>query len=300
MVAKLTYEFVKNSFEKDGYSLISKDYVNYESKLNYVCPNGHTHSISFGNWKQGYRCKLCAIESKRVDIKIIIKSFELEGYYLYSNKYINNKNKLEYLCPNNHRHYTSWSSWLKGCRCPYCSDKYKKDITIIRNAFEFEGYTLISDEYNNNNSKLLYICPNGNTHSITWHNWVSGYRCPCYKCQKHKYDKLSISMIGKYLGKDNPNWQGGTSSEKYCHVWQDQEYRQDIRDRDNNRCLNPYCNSNAKEDLTIHHIDYNKKNCHPNNLITICRSCNSKANKDRGWHESWYKAIMCRRYGYSY
>ena len=52
--------------------------------------------------------------------------------------------------------------------------------------------------------------------------------------------------------------------------------------------------------LNIHHINYIKKNCHPWNLISLCRGCNTKANYNRRWHKHWYQAIMYRRYGYNY
>jgi 5-methylcytosine-specific restriction endonuclease McrA len=65
---------------------------------------------------------------------------------------------------------------------------------------------------------------------------------------------------------------------------------------DKYKCLNPYCSKKSSK-LHIHHIDYNKKNCHPSNLITICNSCNSMANKDRNWHQTWYQAIIKNRYG---
>ncbi len=48
--------------------------------------------------------------------------------------------------------------------------------------------------------------------------------------------------------------------------------------------------------LVIQHIDYNKKNCKLSNLITVCSSCNGKANGNREWHTAWYKAIIHRRY----
>ena len=64
--------------------------------------------------------------------------------------------------------------------------------------------------------------------------------------------------------------------------------------------MNPDCNFKFNDRLVIHHIDYNKKNCNLNNLITLCRSCNAKANYNRDWHKSWYQAIMFKRYGNIY
>jgi len=94
---------------------------------------------------------------------------------------------------------------------------------------------------------------------------------------------------------NNPNWKGGISCEPYCQVWVDQDYKESIKKRDKYQCLNPACNHKSKN-LCLHHIDYNKKNCHPNNLIVLCISCNAKANFDRKWHTEWYKRILNRRY----
>jgi len=42
--------------------------------------------------------------------------------------------------------------------------------------------------------------------------------------------------------------------------------------------------------LTIHHIDYDKRNCDDGNLITLCHSCNPRANSNR---DQW-KAVFTR------
>jgi len=97
----------------------------------------------------------------------------------------------------------------------------------------------------------------------------------------------------------NANWKGGISCEPYCFEWSFKEYKDFIKERDKNICLNPYCQK-LDNKLRIHHIDYNKKNCHSSNLITVCSSCNSRANKDRNWHTAWYRAVLYRRYNYKY
>lgn len=78
---------------------------------------------------------------------------------------------------------------------------------------------------------------------------------------------------------NNYNWKGG--DKEYCSLWNDRRYKSDIRERNNNNvCQNPYCFNSTKK-LNIHHIDYDKKNCHPSNLITSCVWCNSEVNYDR-------------------
>jgi len=108
-------------------------------------------------------------------------------------------------------------------------------------------------------------------------------------------NKISIKLIGTNCGENNPAWKGGVSGEPYCEQWLDQDYKESIKERDDYKCLNPECNKTTNK-LCIHHINYDKKNCHPSNLITVCFSCNSKANKNRKWHKAWYQAIIYQRY----
>ena len=121
--------------------------------------------------------------------------------------------------------------------------------------------------------------------------------------------KLKMSILHK--GKGNPmysmsgelcpSWKGGISQQDYCPVFYDEEYKQDIRDRDGNICLN--CGKTEEQNgrkLDVHHIDYDKQNCPPKNLVTVCTSCNSQANFEREWHTSWYQAMLKNRYNYKY
>lgn len=56
---KPTIEFVKKSFEQYGYKLLSKEYINSDNHLEYVCPEGHKHSMKWNNWRIGRRCPSC-------------------------------------------------------------------------------------------------------------------------------------------------------------------------------------------------------------------------------------------------
>ena len=97
----------------------------------------------------------------------------------------------------------------------------------------------------------------------------------------------------RQCGHKNSNWQGGIQYEPYCSAWGDEEFREDIRERDNHQCQNPDCWGTGDR-ICIHHIDYEKRNCHPDNLITLCSSCNVRANYDREWHTAYYNAFMQR------
>ena len=117
---------------------------------------------------------------------------------------------------------------------------------------------------------------------------------PMYNKFHSEETKRKLSIIN--TGELNGNWKGGISCEPYCFEWSSKEFKDFIKERDGYRCLNPFCFGNIHK-LCVHHINYNKKDCVPENLITLCTSCNSRANKNRKWHEAWYKAIINRRYG---
>lgn len=283
---KPTIEQVRDSFASERYTLLTTEYVNAHTKLDYVCPEGHKHSIKWNKWQQGYRCYYCFGTIKHT-YEFIYNEFKKENYTLISTEYINAKTKLDYICDKGHKHSMEYSSWKNGNRCPSCAGTLKFTYDEVYNYFNQKGYILVSTEYINTQTKLDYICPNGHAHSMQYNNFRTGQRCP------------TCALVNR-SGPGHYNWIKDRALKEYCEAWRDEEYKADIRERDGNRCLNPYCASEHPEDLNIHHINYDKKDCHPKNLITVCRSCNSKANTDRAWHQSWYQSLLHNRYGYKY
>lgn len=93
--------------------------------------------------------------------------------------------------------------------------------------------------------------------------------------------------IGFNKGKKHWNWRGGLSKEGYSQDWTE-TLRRSIRERDRYVCK--ICGL-IQGDLAhdVHHIDYNKKNCNPDNLITLCHSCHQHTNKNR---EYWVKYFL--------
>lgn len=81
------------------------------------------------------------------------------------------------------------------------------------------------------------------------------------------------------FGEKNPCWKGGISFEPYSIDWT-RTLRQSIRERDKYTCQ--LCGEIQEERAhSIHHIDYDKLNNNPNNLITLCISCHMKTNHNR-------------------
>jgi len=90
-------------------------------------------------------------------------------------------------------------------------------------------------------------------------------------------------------GEKGSNWRGGISFEIYPENWTD-DLKESIRKRDGYVCQecglhqDEYTKYNKK--FHIHHIDYDKHNLNPENLITLCNSCHCKTNFNR---EYWIK-----------
>jgi hypothetical protein len=108
--------------------------------------------------------------------------------------------------------------------------------------------------------------------------------------EEHKR-KLSLALKGDkcYL------WKGGLSFEPYGLEF-NKQLKKKIRLRDSFCCQDCLKNeSEFNKKLYIHHIDFNKKNNNPINLISLCNKCHIKTNfKREGWID-YYKNIMQER-----
>lgn len=84
------------------------------------------------------------------------------------------------------------------------------------------------------------------------------------------------------FGEKHWNWQGGRSFEPYSVDWRE-TLRRSIRERDHYICQK--CSQYGN---VVHHIDYNKQNCNPDNLITLCGRCNTKVNAHRNYWKNYF------------
>lgn len=209
MPKKLTIEFIRKEFKKEGYTLLTKNYINNTQKLKYICYAGHVGKICFSSWEQGHRCSECA-GLKKLTITFIRKQFGKEGYILLSDVYVNSKTLLEYICPKKHRWFISWNNWKHGHRCPRCSkggennSNYNPSLTDKdRNSGRFVfGYKEWKYEVKEKDNFTCQVCGDNKGGNLVSHHLDSyhnnpGLRiapdngvCLCEKCHKafhHKY-----------------------------------------------------------------------------------------------------------------
>ncbi len=202
---RILYEQVKQVFENEQYELLSKEYINKNKYLDFICPNGHRHKITFGSWKQGHRCRFCH-GNQKISYGFIKQSFESEGYKLISKEYKNAYSYLSFICPIGHKHKIKWYSWKQGTRCGKCSNFYNITYKQVKESFEKEKYILLSTEYINAHSYLDFICPNGHKHKIKWHKWQDGQRCGKCDIKWSKNEKEIYEYIKRnYNGTIIPN-----------------------------------------------------------------------------------------------
>jgi len=320
MPEKLTIEYIKNEFKNRGLHLLTTVYINNRTKLVYKCKYGKFHTTNWINWSRS-KSKICkcerSINLRNIQYDKLKKIIEEKGGTLLSCKeqYINNKVKIIYICNNKHVNNVIPENIFKGHWCRKCADLSHSNNMLGDKNFNFKNgakklnlaaYETYAERLINAGYVVYKVIKYGVcvvSMKCTYCNKnIIPKRCTVINILKtNKKVFCSNSCSGKYFsslrnlcGENNPNWRGGKSTEPYCPVWSDKEYKIYIRKRDNNICQNPYCFHTTKK-LSIHHIDYNKKNCHPSNLITLCVSCNSRANKDRSWHQKWYQTLMNKK-----
>ena len=140
--------------------------------------------------------------------------------------------------------------------------------------------------------------------------WQRGLSHPCkgkhWKLSDITKKRMSLVKIGKKrkpfskehkrkmsevkVGEKSYLWKGGIAYSPYPDDWTN-DLRDSIRKRDDYMCQ--MCGIHQDElnyKLDCHHIDYNKDNLNPNNLISLCRSCHQRTNYNRiHWIEYFKK-----------
>ena len=109
-------------------------------------------------------------------------------------------------------------------------------------------------------------------------------------CSDETKSKMSLNRGGTGISYENSGYSGEFNP----------RLKEKIRKRDNYRCQK--CGITKKQhlkkyksNLEVHHIDYDKENCKEENLITTCKRCNVRANKNRKYWEKYFKEKQIAR-----
>jgi len=235
---KVDKSIIEKEFHKEGYCVLSVFSSRGRTRVRYKCSNGHIHDMYYYNWRRGYRCPTCAGNVKK-SYTYIKNAIESEGYKLLSKKYINNKSKLNLICPNNHLYKVSWDEWNRlNSRCPRCGkvgesiqeenlfkfiSKYgkfiRRDRAILNNkeldfvnyefrlAIEYCGLYWHSNKFKRRNYHLnkLEACLNNGYKLITIFEdeWVFKPKVVMYKLRTIFNDVKNFELDKHHISKIN-------------------------------------------------------------------------------------------------
>jgi len=171
------YETILESFLQRGYTLLSTDYSNNKLNLDYICPKGHKGNISWNSWTSGRGCRECGhertVEALKLSYGEVKALFEKEDYKLITKKYRNNKQKLEYICPNGHRGCMRLDNFMSGARCGKCHTS-KAELEVLDFVSKYFKDTISRDREIIKPYELDIVVPSKKIaieyNGLYWHN----------------------------------------------------------------------------------------------------------------------------------
>jgi very-short-patch-repair endonuclease len=93
---RLTIERVRLAFEKERYQLLSNEYINCNSRLNYKCSKDHKNQTDWFHFQQGHRCPECWEWKNEKKLGEILKKIFPNRVRRQSNLGFLNKQKVDY------------------------------------------------------------------------------------------------------------------------------------------------------------------------------------------------------------
>lgn len=111
-----------------------------------------------------------------------------------------------------------------------------------------------------------------------------------YQCAGHDQPKQFCSRLCWHLFQKGKNKElNGPAVYDTKYPVEFREAKRRVRERD--ECLCAMCSTYDKN-ISVHHIDYDKKNCVESNLICLCKRCHGLTNFTRGFWETFFTALI--------
>ena len=216
-----TEEFIKKAKEVHGdkYDYSRVNYVNYQTKIEIICPKHGSFKQTPGQHFRGQGCPDCGKqklkekgEKQRLTTEEFVKKAkEVHGdKYDYSKvNYINAKTKIEIICPKHGSFFQTPTNHLSGDKCPKCAQddrSLKRRLTteeFAKKAKEIHGdrYDYSKVNYINNHTKIEIICPkHGSFFQTPMHHISENQNNSCPKCRESKGErKIRVYLEAKRI-----------------------------------------------------------------------------------------------------
>lgn len=111
-------EKINNFVKKYEGICISTVYINYETPLTFKCKKGHVFDALCKNLQRGYWCNICSITEKGlIYVHKMISQYEGK---CTSTEYSNCRQKLDFVCKNNHKFSLTAEQIKNGKWCSEC------------------------------------------------------------------------------------------------------------------------------------------------------------------------------------
>lgn len=157
--------------------------------------------------KRLYCSTQCAKDVQRPKWEDVISLFDECGYTLLSDKYINAKAKLEYICPKHKEHgsqFITYNNLKQGFGCKYCGRERtagSKRLTFdeVKAIFDKHDMILLDQEYVNTSIPMKYICKHHPEFGVQYMATSNAYKQHCPHCNIIKGEE----RISQYLLKQN-------------------------------------------------------------------------------------------------
>jgi len=207
--------------------------------------------------KKNYNKKYRKINQKKIKA--------LRRTYYLKNKIKENKYSIKYKEKHRKKILSYQRKYNKMNSKKYLYSEKKRCVCgkLITNKAKKCKSCNIKELYNKN-----ILNRKGYKHSIQTKNKISETKKILFKEGKIKN---TFEKRAKHLF-----WNNGSSFEPYGLKFNN-KLKEFIRKRDNNTCQEcGYTKEQLGYNLHVHHIDFNKQNNNPNNLISLCNSCHSQ------------------------
>lgn len=208
-----TYEEVKKIIEKEGYELLSKEYVNAHTKLELKCHCGYEYWAPFETFAMGFRCRKCGrrevARKKRTPTSEIKELVESRGDEFLGILMKERRINVGFRCGKNCKdvfimNLFAYQNRRISCHCEL-RGKPTTVITydIVKQYIEKEGEELMSEKYVDSNAKLQIRCKK--CHQVYGQDWASyshGVRCGlCSVSKKNTFSevKMFVEVSGDIL-----------------------------------------------------------------------------------------------------